>query len=436
MAAATALKTPAAPSLHASIAKGKETQTSPSAQATPLPLQEPGGSTGAQDMSAEAYHQLVQGDGDDEQGENSTKLLKQTVPSRREDGEGSTGGTSAESVAHISESQDSSPGKSSLFLGLSDPRDNLGRSWHMFPPNDTQDATASHQQDHQEILTMVLMKMSVALGQHLVGEASETAMTPAANAPTISNEAEMEDTSDSEDESIFSQASSASTATTMSLSGIRASTGNLITNLTSDLLYNKEMNAINVTALRDPGIGSERYRRNVRLLIKAFGQDLRAEAEGSTQLMAARALKTRRYAADLRRSSVVKGYHVHAKPSEHDAPSDASVNSTDEEETDEQPTEFTRIRDFLIKSKAYAAVQDRMLRFVHQPYQLRISKAVGDEAFGESGKRVDPEDLASVIEGNIMGSSPLVRHRRVISIADSDRLKGFTEYLMHGEGDW
>lgn len=153
---------------------------------------------------------------------------------------------------------------------------------------------------------MVLMKMSVALGQHLVGEASETAMTPAANAPTISNEAEMEDTSDSEDESIFSQASSASTATTMSLSGIRASTGNLITNLTSDLLYNKEMNAINVTALRDPGIGSERYRRNVRLLIKAFGQDLRAEAEGSTQLMAARALKTRRVSTHAARELVTR----------------------------------------------------------------------------------------------------------------------------------
>ncbi|GAB7333709.1 hypothetical protein MBLNU13_g05249t2 [Cladosporium sp. NU13] len=431
MAAATALKTPAAPSLHASIAKGKETQTSPSAQATPLPLQEPGGSTGAQDMSAEAYHQLVQGDGDDEQGENSTKLLKQTVPSRREDGEGSTGGTSAESVAHISESQDSSPGKSSLFLGLSDPRDNLGRSWHMFPPNDTQDATASHQQDHRETAVEKQHRVAITRDDH---ETLPSLRGDFDNGPD--EDAEMEDTSDSEDESIFSQASSASTATTMSLSGIRASTGNLITNLTSDLLYNKEMNAINVTALRDPGIGSERYRRNVRLLIKAFGQDLRAEAEGSTQLMAARALKTRRYAADLRRSSVVKGYHVHAKPSEHDAPSDASVNSTDEEETDEQPTEFTRIRDFLIKSKAYAAVQDRMLRFVHQPYQLRISKAVGDEAFGESGKRVDPEDLASVIEGNIMGSSPLVRHRRVISIADSDRLKGFTEYLMHGEGDW
>jgi hypothetical protein len=102
----------------------------------------------------------------------------------------------------------------------------------------------------------------------------------------------VDDASDSDGaDSVFSQGSLASTAT--SLGGISASTNDLITNLTSDLLCTEEMHAVNFTALKDQSIGPERYRRNVRRLIKLFGQDLRAKAKDSIQMMAARALQKR-----------------------------------------------------------------------------------------------------------------------------------------------
>jgi hypothetical protein len=85
--------------------------------------------------------------------------------------------------------------------------------------------------------------------------------------------------SDSDDaDSVFSHASLASTATT--LDGVFGSNDELISNLTSTLLCNDEVNPINITAMRDPSIGAERYRRNVRRLIKTFGKELKLEAKG------------------------------------------------------------------------------------------------------------------------------------------------------------
>ena len=160
-----------------------------------------------------------------------------------------------------------------------------------------------------------------------------------------------------ENESVFSQASLASTATSMGI--VLASTNDLITNLTSDLLCIEEMSAINLTALKDHSIGRERYRRNVRRLIKALGQDLRAEAQGPMQMATARALQTRRISthaahelvarsealfterdamADMEpgQSSREKGQREYVEPKEHETRNDASVDSADEEEDDEQ----------------------------------------------------------------------------------------------------
>lgn len=282
-------------------------------------------------------------------------------------------------------------------------------------------------------------------------------MTPTANAPHISHEAEMEDASDSDGaESIFSQASLASTATTMSLGGIRASTGDLITNLISDLLCTKEMNAINLTALKDPdNFGSERYRRNVRRLVKAFGQDLRAEASGSMQSTAARALQTRRVSTHAARelvtrsealnnspneASAVKIHRVHAEPSEEDAASDASVDSADEDDEDEQPTDenLTRIRDFLLASKAYVHLKDRLVTFAHQPYGLRISRAFGGKAFGDSGRELDPRPLKAAVEEISWVPVHLFTFQEPWSFRLSvlDRLKGLIEDKMDEQWNW
>jgi hypothetical protein len=236
-----------------------------------------------------------------------------------------------------------------------------------------------------------------------------------------------------------------------------ASTGDLITNLTPDLLCTKEMNAVNFTALRDQSIGRERYRRNARRLIKAFGQDLRAEAKDSIQTTTARALQTRRFSThaarelltrtealldtDLDQSSGEKGHRDHVELNEHESLSDASVDSADEEEEDDETTpddNFARIRDFVAASNAYACLKDRLLTFVHRPHRLRITNAVGETARDETGRIIHPEVLATFI-GEISWTP--IHLFTFVEFWDFylpllERLKGFVEDKVGERRDW
>lgn len=281
----------------------------------------------------------------------------------------------------------------------------------------------------------------------------------ASQAETGPYDAELGAISDSDDApSIFSQASLASTAS--SVGGV----GDMITNLASDLLCNDEMVPINLAALRDPIIGSERYRRNVRRLIKTFGQNLKAEAEGSEQMGAARALQTRRISThaahelvarseallhdkdnashtQLDKSSSEKGRDDHVEPDEQDALSDASMDSADEVEDAEQSTDenLTRIRESLLASNAYASLKDRLLEFAHQPYQKRISNAVGADAIGEAGKALhshDIEDLVEELSWVPVTTPGLCQFRVTFRLSLLDRVQGFLEDHLDTKWDW
>ena len=87
------------------------------------------------------------------------------------------------------------------------------------------------------------------------------------------------------------------------------------------------------------------------------------------------------------------------EPEKYDTPGEASVSSANDEEDDKQPTDetFVRIRHFLVASKAYTALKDGLLVFAHQPHSLRISKAIGEVATGESGNTLHPEELRLVV---------------------------------------
>jgi hypothetical protein len=71
----------------------------------------------------------------------------------------------------------------------------------------------------------------------------------------------------------------------------------------------------------------------------------------------------------------------------------------------------------------------------HQPYQLRISKAIGDRAIGESGKPLHAEELDIVIEEISWVPIHLLTFVESVRLPIGDRLKGFVEDRMHGEGD-
>ena len=107
-----------------------------------------------------------------------------------------------------------------------------------------------------------------------------------------------------------------------------------------------------------------------------------------------------------------------------------------EQQTDDE--DFTRIRDFILASHAYASFRARLMAFAHEPYWRRVDKAVGDRAIGDSGKMLHTEDLGLVVEE--LSWVPVYMftftecHSFRLSLVD--RLKAFVEDHMDGEGDW
>jgi hypothetical protein len=279
---------------------------------------------------------------------------------------------------------------------------------------------------------------------------------------TIDEQLDTSKLSDSDDaESIFSQASVASTATT--LDGVFGSNDELISNLTSTLLCNDEVNPINITTMRDPGIGAERYRRNVRRLIKTFGKELKLEAKGPLETGTAQALQTRRISTHAARELVTRSValvddetenshirHDKAMDGEEgrallglddgDPSSDVSVDSAEEDDGNglKVDQELTQVRDFLLDSEAYASLKSRLLDFAHHPYESRISMAIGDTVIGESGHVLHPDSLMLMVQE----LSWVPTHLLVLQDSDTvnlpllDRLKGVIEETMEKVNWW
>jgi hypothetical protein len=130
----------------------------------------------------------------------------------------------------------------------------------------------------------------------------------------------------------------------------------------------------------DPGIGAERYRRNIRRLIKTFGKELKLEAKGPLEIGTALALQTRRISTHAARELVTRSKalvgdetdssHIrHDKTvdgeegrallglDDRDSSSDASVDSAEEDDGSELEFDhkLTQVREFLLDSHAYAS---------------------------------------------------------------------------------
>jgi hypothetical protein len=168
----------------------------------------------------------------------------------------------------------------------------------------------------------------------------------------------------------------------------------------------------------DPGIGAERYRRNIRRLIKTFGKELKLEAKGPLEIGTALALQTRRISTHAARELVTRSKalvgdetdssHIrHDKTvdgeegrallglDDRDSSSDASVDSAEEDDGSELEFDhkLTQVREFLLDSHAYASLKSRLMDFAHHSYETRISMAIGETALGESGVILRPESL-------------------------------------------
>lgn len=256
---------------------------------------------------------------------------------------------------------------------------------------------------------------------------------------------EIDDDQSSCAESVFSQESTASTAT--SLGGSLGTTGLLeMVNRTVSALFAGDLAfSINSAAVEDPGIGRERYRRNIRRMIKIFGKSLKAEASTVTERRIAAAMQTRWISTQVAQEITTKANAT--RPSsrrpaqcsewtQEEQHSDTSTDSADEDEAimTQEPEDEAKTRKFILDSDACLQFKRTLFEFVHRPYERRIMNALNSSRNGTA--RYDRNHLARVAREISWVSTDLLCFSHDQSLAVSDHFKGYVEDFMGETWNW
>lgn len=261
--------------------------------------------------------------------------------------------------------------------------------------------------------------------------------------PVIAEDLDDDDSSCAE--SIFSQDSTASTATSLGGSFGAVDVLDMVKRTTSAVFSGSLAQSVNSAAIQDPGIGPERYRRNIRRMIKTFGKDLRAEAGDIAEHRVAAAMQTRRISTHVAHEIVMKldGSQCDRQNpirtielTQDDQQSDASTESAEEDEvvSAEQPDDEAKIRDFILNSEACMRFRRTLLDFVHKPYEKRIMAAVD----GSSNRTAchDMTYLARVARELSWVPTNLLCFSQDQSLTMADHLKGYVEDFMGESWNW
>lgn len=246
-------------------------------------------------------------------------------------------------------------------------------------------------------------------------------------------------------ESIFSQESTASTAT--SLGGSLGTTGFLdMVNRTASALFAGDVaSSINSAAVDDPGIGRERYRRNIRRMIKTFGKALRAEADTVTERRIAAAMQTRRISTHVAQELLTRADAPRpssCRPAEdseclnEEQHSDTSTESADEDEVvlTQEPEDEAKIRNFVLGSDACMQFKRTLLDFVHKPYEKRIMAALDSSL--DRMACYDKDYLARVTREISWVPRDLLCFSQDQSLTMADHFKGYVEDFMGESWNW
>lgn len=246
-------------------------------------------------------------------------------------------------------------------------------------------------------------------------------------------------------ESIFSQESTASTAT--SLGGSLGTTGFLdVVNRTASALFAGDVaSSINSAAVDDPGIGRERYRRNIRRMIKTFGKALRAEADTVTERRIAAAMQTRRISTHVAQEIMTRAdapSPSSCRPAEdskwlnEEQHSDTSTDSADEDEVvlTQEPEDEAKIRNFVLGSDACIQFKRTLLDFVHKPYEKRIMAALDSSL--DRMACYDRDYLARVAREISWVPRDLLCFSQDQSLTMADHFKGYVEDFMGESWNW
>jgi hypothetical protein len=259
------------------------------------------------------------------------------------------------------------------------------------------------------------------------------------------------DANDSDDDdsscaaSVFSQESTASTAT--SLGGSFGTTGLLeMVNRTASALFADDVaKSINCAAVEDPGIGPERYRRNIRRMIKTFGKSLRAEAGTFAERRIAVAMQTRSISTHVAREITMgvesprprdRRTEERSEQMDEGQHSDASTDSVDEDEVGltQEPEDEANIRNFILDSEACVQFKRTLLDFVHKPYEKRVMTALNSSLTRTASH--DRIYLARVAREISWAPTNLLCFSQNHSSTVADHFKGYVEDFMGETWNW
>lgn len=243
-------------------------------------------------------------------------------------------------------------------------------------------------------------------------------------------------------DSIFSQESTASTATTFDGSASTVSRLEMVNRMASMLFCSDNIHCINVAAVNDLEVGPERFRRNLRRMIKILGRELRAEAKDPLERSTAVALQTRSVSTRaahrvLIEAGLADSRHTRdPEPSDEVPQSDVSIESTDEDEDspDQKPEDETRMYEFILGSIAYGRFKMRLLTFAHEPYEKRLLAALSGRTTG--GAIEDSESAAHIARELSWVPPHLFSSSEDRSLGLSDHMKGFVEDIMGESWNW
>jgi len=247
-------------------------------------------------------------------------------------------------------------------------------------------------------------------------------------------------------ESVFSQETTASTAT--SLGGSLGTTGLLeMVNRTASALFADDVaSSINSAAMEDSAIGLERYRRNIRRMIKTFGKSLKAEANTATERRIAAAMQTRWISTQVAQEITTKAKATRpssrrpANWSEWSQDPHHSATPTDSADEDEaimtqEPEDEAKIRKFILDSDACLQFKRTLFEFVHKPYERRIMSALESSRYGTPC--CDNRDyLVRVAREISWVPTNLLCFSHDQSLALADRFKDYVEDFMGETWNW
>lgn len=287
------------------------------------------------------------------------------------------------------------------------------------------------------------------------------------------------DSDDDDAASIFSEMSIASSVSSIASASDSSLTEEVIRAFTYNVFHTLELANLSTAALAEPRIGAVRFARNFSRLIAQFGSNVRKQGGTSTQLQAARLLRSKRISSraaqlvvelveadriaalrviheeETSRTSDADQHRVPGAPNTVDASSDANESDEDgddgeidsEADDSEQAEDdddsilsqgtIDQIKLFLLSSEAYATFRTQLLDFVHDPYEKRLYAALRDKAIiSESGTPILPEAKFGLVKELAWVPPSVFNFVFEVHASTLNGVKGFVEDSLGEVWDW